>query len=296
MPQLRGKVGGLTFTASAIDALVAAPIDVYFLALPHGVAAEYALPLVAAGKRVIDLSADFRLDTPERYLAYYGHAHPAPEWLAKAPYVIPELALDAAWTASPLIASPGCYPTSIQLPLVPLLRAGLIEPQGIVISSTSGISGAGKQAKEYYSFSERWESVVAYGIPKHRHVGEIEMQLSAAAGQDVVVQFIPHLVPAKRGIESTIVVKAKGSLEQVYACWQAAYADRPFIGLNPAGQPPETKHVIGTNRADMSATFDPRTGNFIFNSVIDNVVKGASGQAVQILNHLLGLPEDTGLF
>ncbi|MDP0501236.1 MAG: N-acetyl-gamma-glutamyl-phosphate reductase [Verrucomicrobiota bacterium JB022] len=295
MPHLRGTVGNLEFTASDVEQLSAAPVDVYFLALPHGVAADFALPLVEAGKRVIDLSADFRLDTPERYKANYGHDHPAPQWLAKVPYVIPELLSQEQWQDARLIASPGCYPTSVQLPLVPLLKAGVIEAENIIISSVSGVSGAGKKATEFYSFSERWESVVAYGLPHHRHAGEIEQQLSLAAQRDVTVQFIPHLVPMKRGIESTIVAKAKGSLDDVYAAWSEAYGGRPFVISRKPGDFPETKDVHGTNRCDMCATYDPRTGNLIFNSVIDNLVKGASGQAVQIMNLCLGLPEATGL-
>ncbi|KAF0095365.1 MAG: N-acetyl-gamma-glutamyl-phosphate reductase [Puniceicoccaceae bacterium 5H] len=295
MPQLRGTVGNLSFISSEVELLAQQPVDVYFLALPHGVAAEFALPLVEAGKRVIDLSADFRLDTPERYQANYGHPHPAPDWLAKVPYVIPELLPQETWQDARLIASPGCYPTSVQLPLVPLLKDGVVEADNIIISSVSGVSGAGKKATEFYGFSERWESVVAYGLPHHRHAGEIEQQLGLAAGRDVAVQFIPHLVPMKRGIESTIIAKAKGSVEDVYASWKKAYGGRPFVISKPAGQPPETKHVYGTNRCDMSATYDPRTGNLIFNSVIDNLVKGASGQAVQIMNMCLGLPEAAGL-
>lgn len=300
MPMLRGRLGNLSFSKSEPQELAATAVPVFFLALPHGVAAEFALPLVEAGKTVIDLSADFRLHDPATYAEAYAHPHPAPEWLARTPYVVPEIQAylgNAAWKQSRLIACPGCYPTSVQVPLYPLLRAGLIEPQGLVVNSMSGISGAGKQAKEFYSFGERALSASAYGAPRHRHAAEMEEQLSQAAGQPVVLQFTPHLIPLHTGIATTIVARARGSLDAVYAAWSDAYPPEktPFVKMLSSGTFPETKFVLGTNRVDMSAVFDARTGNFVITSAIDNLVKGASGQAVQIFNLLHNLPQTEGL-
>lgn len=289
----------LSFVASEVDSLVGSDPDVIFLALPHGVAAEFALPLAEAGKTVIDLSADFRLGSGELYRSYYGSEHPAPDMLPRTPYVLPELAdrIVPDWRQSKLIACPGCYPTSVQLPLAPLLSANLISTGGIVINSLSGVSGAGKKATEFYSFSERVSSVVAYGAPRHRHVSEIEEQLTRFAGSPVVVQFTPHLIPVHSGISTTIVGKAKGSIDQLYAAWRDFYPSEktPFVEILESGKFPETKHVVGSNRCRMSAVFDTRTEAFVITSVIDNLVKGAAGQAVQILNRLQGWSDTEGL-
>ncbi|NCG08293.1 MAG: N-acetyl-gamma-glutamyl-phosphate reductase [Verrucomicrobia bacterium] len=295
MPGLRHLLGAMQFEASDPKALAARDdLELFFLALPHGVASEFAQPLYAAGKTVIDLSADFRLNSPSLYESYYGKAHPAPELLAVAPYVLPELATDG-WKDARLIACPGCYPTSIQLPLVPLLKDALIESTGIVINSYSGVSGAGKKLAETFMYAERNESMVGYGTPTHRHLSEIEEQLAQVSGGNCVVQFNPHLAPMTRGISTTIVAKAKGSLEALQASWQAAYAEQPFVGLLPSGTFPDTKHVSGTNRADLSATYDSRTGNFIMHAAIDNLLKGASGQAIQIMNLKYGFKQTEGL-
>jgi len=299
MPRLRGVVDpALTFTASSPEACASSSTEAWFLALPHGVAAEYARPLVAAGKRVLDLSADFRLSDTAVYRKYYGHEHPAPELLAKARYVVPELEPTEAWKGVPLLACPGCYPTSVQLPLIPLLRAGLLrpEPGRLVINSYSGVSGAGKKAEVAYLFCERDGSAKAYGLPNHRHVAEIEEQLSRAAGAPVVVQFNPHLAPMHRGIATTITVPAPGvTAAQVEACWREAFAGRPFVQVLKSGDFPDTAHVAGSNRAALSAVADPRTGNLVITSVIDNLLKGAGGQAVQLLNLAQGWPEAEGL-
>lgn len=295
MPGLRHLLGAMQFEASDAEALAARDdLELFFLALPHGVASEFAQPLHAAGKTVIDLSADFRLNSPSLYESYYGKAHPSPDLLAAAPYVLPELARDD-WKDAHLIACPGCYPTSIQLPLVPLLKDALIESSGIVINSYSGVSGAGKKLAETFMYAERNESMVGYGTPTHRHLSEIEEQLAQASGGNCVVQFNPHLAPMTRGISTTIVAKAKGSLKALEASWQAAYAEQPFIGLLPSGTFPDTKHVSGTNRADLSATYDARTGNFIMHAAIDNLLKGASGQAIQIMNLKYGFKQTEGL-
>ncbi len=295
MPSLRHKVGELCFTASDPEELAASKeIDIFFLALPHGVAAEFADPLYRAGKTVIDLSADFRLGSTRNYEQYYGGAHPAPHLLEAAPYVVPELAGDS-WKPANLIACPGCYPTGIQLALVPLLKAGLISPKGIVINSCSAVSGAGRKVAEDFIFCERNESMKAYALPKHRHLPEIEEQLEKAAFADCIVQFNPHLAPMSRGICTTIVAKAKTGIEQLYTTWEKAYADKPFVSILPSGTFPDTKNVSGTNRADIAAVYDSRTDNFVINAVIDNLVKGASGQAVQIMNLKYGFEETAGL-
>lgn len=295
MPRLRHVLDDLWFSHSDPTELAARDdLDVCFLALPHGVAAEYADPLFQAGKTVIDLSADFRLHSTAVYQDYYGQVHPAPHLLKAAPYVIPELA-DGEWKSASLIACPGCYPTSILLPLVPLLKAGIIQPSGIVINSYSGVSGAGRKIADAFMYCERNESMQGYGTPKHRHLSEIEEQLEQAAFADCVVQFNPHLAPMSRGISTTIVAQADASLENLYSTWHAAYSDQPFVKVLPSGSYPDTRDVTGTNRADLSAVYDPRTNHFVIHSALDNLLKGASGQAVQILNLKFGFNETAGL-
>lgn len=301
MPQLSGMIdSGLTFTPSDPQQMAADDsIAVWFLALPHGVASEYVKPLVAAGRKVIDLSADFRLASPERYAAFYGHPHPAPELLPSAAYVIPELRDLASYKDKPIIASPGCYPTSAQLPLIPLMRKGIVHPGSIIINSVSGVSGAGRQAKEFYSFCERDESVCAYGLPKHRHLSEMEEQLAAAAGHPVIAQFTPHLVPLRRGIHTTIYIEAVGqgvTLDTIYEAWKEAYEGKPFVHILPTGSYPDTAKVAYTNRADMAAYHDERTGRYVLLCAIDNLLKGASGQAIQTMNLIHGFPETAGLW
>ncbi len=294
-PALRNMHEELVMSDSDVASLVASDIDLFFLALPHGVSVEYAKPLLEAGKQIIDLSADFRLDSADRYFEFYGE-HPAPELLNQSAYIIPELADKSAFGFN-LIASPGCYPTSLLVPLVPLARAGLINAQGIIANSMSGVSGAGKKLADTYLFAERNESVKAYGIPKHRHLSEVEEQLEKAFGAEAVIQFIPHLVPMNRGIQSSIIVKPKAgaSLEQAYEAWEAAYADKPFVSILAKGQTPDTAEVVGSNRVDISIVEDMRTGNWIINSCIDNLLKGASGQAVQIMNVKYGFEETASL-
>ncbi len=295
---LRGTAAEqLKFSDSDPAALAAREdVDLWFLALPHGAAADYAKTLVPAGRKVIDLSADFRIAELAVYEKYYG-SHHAPALLPHARFVLPELT-DAKWKQeTQLAAAPGCYPTSVLVPLAPLLKAGLVTAEHIVANSFSGVSGAGKKVDEQYLFVERAESAKAYGLTKHRHLAEIEEQLSAAAGKKIVMQFNPHLAPMRRGIATTITVPAaKGAtIEAVYAAWKQAYAGRPFVAILPTGETPDTAYVTGTNRIDISAVHDSRTGNFILTSALDNLVKGASGQAVQIMNLWLGFPENSGL-
>jgi len=296
IPSLRGADRGLTFSDSDPVALAAGDIDLFFLALPHGAAATYAKALVAGGKRVIDLSADFRIADLATYKKYYGEHH-APELLPSARFVLPELTPPAWKQEAKLVAAPGCYPTGMLIPLVPLLKAGVITREHIVVNSYSGVSGAGKKAEEMYLFVERAESIKAYGLVKHRHLAEVEEQLALHTGVKTIIQFNPHLAPMRRGIATTITVPAAAgaTIESLYAAWRATYAGRPFVQLLPAGETPDTAHVVGTNRVDMSAVHDPRTGNFVITAAEDNLVKGASGQAVQIMNLWCGFEETCGL-
>jgi N-acetyl-gamma-glutamyl-phosphate reductase len=280
--------------------LLAQQADVVFLALPHGVAAEYAVPLLDAGCVVIDLSADFRLKSAEIYKEFYAHDHPAPDLLKKSVYGLPEIYREQIKKSS-LIASPGCYPTSILLPLIPLLKAGLIGSAGIIADSLSGVSGAGRKAEADYLFCECNESVRPYSVPKHRHLSEIEEQLSLAAGVPqggIIIQFTPHLVPVNRGILTTLYLTPVGksaTAEKISACYAKAYGDEPFVRLLDGKNLPDTKNVVGTNVIEIAWRLDPRTGRLIVMSAEDNLVKGASGQAVQSMNILCGFPETAGL-
>lgn len=296
IPSVRGIDRGLVFTPSDPAALAGGEIPLWFLALPHGAAAEFARALVQGGKRVIDLSADFRVSDVATYERYYGKHH-APELLPMARYVLPEITAPSWKTEAQIVASPGCYPTSILVPLVPLLRAGLVGRDHIVANSFSGVSGAGRKAEETYLYVERAESAKAYGLVKHRHLAEIEEQLALHTGAKTVIQFNPHLAPMRIGIATTITVPAapKATIEAVYACWKEAYGRAPFVQLLPSGETPDTAHVVGTNRVDMSAVHDPRTGNFILTSAEDNLVKGTAGQAIQAMNLWYGFPETAGL-
>jgi N-acetyl-gamma-glutamyl-phosphate reductase len=296
IPSVRGIDRGITFVASDAAALAAGDIPLFFLALPHGAAAEFARALVGAGKRVIDLSADFRISDLAAYEKYYGR-HPAPELLKDARYVLPELTAPEWKTGAKIVASPGCYPTSILIPLVPLLRDGIVAREHIVASSFSGVSGAGRKVDEAHLFVERNESAKAYGLVKHRHLAEIEEQLALHTGAPTVIQFNPHLAPMRYGIATTITVPAAAgaTVESLYASWRRAYAGAPFVQLLASGETPDTAHVVGTNRIDMSAVHDPRTGNFVITSAEDNLVKGTAGQAVQAMNLWYGFDEAAGL-
>jgi N-acetyl-gamma-glutamyl-phosphate reductase len=297
------KARSLRFTDPDVSAL-AALAEVVFLALPHGVAAGFAIPLLKAGCRVIDLSADFRLKSAAVYEEFYGHAHPAPELLAESVYGLPEVYRKEIRQAR-LVASPGCYPTSILLPLLPLLRERLIKPDGIIADSLSGVSGAGRKAEVDYLFCECNESVRPYGVPKHRHLSEIEEQLSVAAGTQVTLQFTPHLIPVNRGILSTMYLapthrfstaeEAAALGAKIAEAYATAYAHEPFVRLLSGKALPDTKNVVGTNVVEFAWRLDPRTGRLLVMSAEDNILKGAAGQAVQSLNILAGFAETTGL-
>ena len=296
LPSLRGQLGDMRYSGADPQTLARSEeVDLFFLALPHGAAAEYARSLVEAGERVIDLSADFRLSSAARYEEFYGDSHPDPDLLSHSILVIPELT-GGEWKGHRLIACPGCYPTSVLIPLLPLVSESIVETVGIVVNSFSGVTGAGRKATEFYSFAERSESAVAYGIPKHRHLSEIEEQLSAGAREPVIIQFSPHLAPMNRGIATTITVPAaKPGIDDLYDTWRRCFDRSPFVSILPVGSFPDTALVVGSNRIDISATYDSRTGNYVITSALDNLLKGAGGQAVQIMNLCYGFPETEGL-
>jgi N-acetyl-gamma-glutamyl-phosphate reductase len=296
-PRFAGIPGAaLTFTEPDPEGIAASGAEVAFLALPHGVAADIARALLERGVRVIDLSADFRLREPAVYQEFYDHPHPAPELLAEAVYGLPEVRSDAIRSAR-LVASPGCYPTSILLPLLPLLRAGLVEPATIVANSLSGVSGAGRKAELSLLFCECNESIRAYGVPKHRHLSEIEQELSLAAGSPVTITFIPHLIPVNAGIATTTTAMLRPGVvpDAVGAALEVAYAGCPFVRLLGRGGCADTKNVTRSNFIDIGWQHDPRTGRVVLLSAEDNLGKGAGGQAVQSFNLMFGLAETAGL-
>ena len=297
MPNLRGKGTDLLFSNPSIDELCGKEeIEIFFLALPHGTSATFAKPLLDSGKKVIDLSADFRIRSPEIYQSFYDSPHPAPELLKISQYALPELN-PLSWDVSHLLASPGCYPTSIILPLAPLLKEKLIGADDIIANSMSGVSGAGRNPSEKLMFCERNENACAYGLPKHRHLSEIEEQLSAFQGQQLTLSFHPHLVPINRGICTTISAPAADQVkvEDIHACWNAYYGDRAFVKILENGSFPEIKNVARTNGIDIAVHHDSRTNRFTLCSAEDNLVKGAGGQAIQAMNICQGYPESTGL-
>ncbi len=297
-PRFRGVglADTLTFTAPDADALKAAGAEIAFLALPHGVSAEYAKPLLALGLRVIDLSADFRLRSPALYEEFYGHAHIAPELLAEAVYALPEVRADEI-RAARLIACPGCYPTSILLPLIPLLKAGLLADSPLAVASMSGASGAGRKESIPLLFCEVQNSVRSYSVPLHRHLSEIGQELAIAAGREVRLSFVPHLMPTHSGICTTTFAQLKpgATVEQIGAALHAAYDSQPFVRLLGANQSPDTKNVTGTNFVDIGWSYDSRAGQLILMSTEDNLGKGASGQAVQNMNLICGYEPTAGL-
>lgn len=295
-PRLAGPaIAGMKFVEPTFEALQESGASVVFLALPHGLAAEFAVPLRQAGIQVVDLSADFRLKSAEVFAEFYGGEHPAPGLLGGAVYALPEICGEGVLKAAGLLACPGCYPTSVLVPLVPLLRRKLIAPESIVINSLSGVSGAGRKSETAFLFAECNESLRAYGTPRHRHLPEIEQELSNAAGEPVMISFTPHLVPITRGMHSTIVVSPLGGTdaEAVMAAWREDYRSRPFVRL--VNHLPDTKHVMNTNFVDISVRADVRTGRLLLFSALDNLGKGAAGQAVQAFNVSQGWDEATGL-
>ncbi len=296
-PRFRGAVGAeLKFIEPDPDAIAATGAQAAFLALPHGVAAEIARALLERGLKVIDLSADFRLRDAAVYQEFYDHPHPAPDLLAEAVYGLPEIRAEEI-KAARLIASPGCYPTSILLPLLPLLRENLLDTTTLVANSMSGVSGAGRKADVSLLFCECNESARAYGIPKHRHLSEIEQELTLAAGETVTISFIPHLIPVNSGIATTTTAKLLDGVspDAVGKALETAYAGQPFVRLLGKGACADTKNVSRTNFIDIGWHHDTRTGRVILTSAEDNLGKGAGGQAVQSFNLMFGFSATDGL-
>jgi N-acetyl-gamma-glutamyl-phosphate reductase len=289
-PQLSG--GDRTLEAFDLDGVSEA--DLIFMALPHGASGEPAMKLADSGSKIVDLGSDFRLDTPERYLEAYDHDHPYPEELGEWVYGIPELFGDSI-ARSDRVAAPGCYPTSAVIPLAPLLEAGLIESTGIVVDSMSGVSGAGRGVSESLQYGAIDESVKAYSVLTHRHRPEMERALDMVVGTATSVLFTPHLVPMQRGLLSTVYAHATSdtTLKALTDAFDEQYEDTPFVRRIDGA--PETRWVVGSNNLIASIHFDERTSTVVVVSAIDNLVKGAAGQAVQSANLMFGFGESTGL-
>ena len=268
--------------------------DAVFFATPHGVAHALAAELLAQGTRVIDLSADFRLRDAKVWEEWYGQPHGAPELLEQAVYGLPEMHRERIRQAR-LVAVPGCYPTAVQLGLLPLLEAGLIETGQIIADCKSGVTGAGRGAKVPSLLAEASESMKAYGAAGHRHLPEIRQGLGDAAGRPVELTFVPHLTPMIRGIHATLYGRLTGEPGDLQALFEQRYAAEPFIDVMPVGSHPETRSVKGANMCRLALHRPGNGDTVVVLSVIDNLVKGASGQAIQNLNLMFGLPENAGL-
>ena len=290
-PNLRGHYE-LAFTEPDVAELAAC--DIVFFATPHNVAMNMVPELLDAGARIVDLSADYRIRDAALWSDWYGEPHASPELLGRAVYGLPEVNREAIAGAS-LVACPGCYPTSVQLGLIPLLAKGLVDPQHLIASSASGVSGAGRQAKVDNLLSEVSDSFKAYGVAGHRHLPEIEQGLSDVAGGPVSVTFVPHLLPMIRGIHSTLFARLNAPAEDLQGLYEQWYADEPFVDVLPAGQFPQTRTVRGANHCQISLQVPQDRDTVVVMATIDNLVKGASGQAIQNMNIMLGLEERAGL-
>jgi N-acetyl-gamma-glutamyl-phosphate reductase len=291
-PSLRGWVD-LAFEAPDPEAL-AARCDVVFCGVPHGVAMHQVPTLLDAGVRVIDLSADFRIRDRAVYEHWYQETHAAPGWLAEAVYGLPEVN-KAAIREARLVASPGCYPTAVQLGFLPLLETGLVETDGLIADAKSGASGAGREAKTHLLLAEASDSMFAYGVAGHRHLPEIEQGLTRAAGGPVALTFVPHLAPMIRGIHADCYARLHDPAVDVQAALADRYADSPFVDVMPAGSHPATRSVRGSNFCRLAVHRPGNGRQVVVLSVIDNLVKGAAGQAVQSMNLMFGQPEAAGL-
>lgn len=291
-PSLAGAYGDTAFVSYAPSVVDGA--DVAFLALPHGASQSIVGEVRDRVGRIVDLAADFRLSDPAMYPDWYGEAHAAPELLSEFVFGLPELFREQIRGAE-LVAAPGCYVTAASLALAPLAAAGVIEPTGIVVDAASGVSGAGRATRAETAFCAVDEDYSAYGLVSHRHTPEMEMAIGACAGADAQVLFTPHLAPMNRGILATCYARpaepagAEGALD----CLAEAYADEPFVVVSE--RLPSTKSTLGSNACHITARFDARTGWVIVLSALDNLVKGASGQAIQCANLALGLQEASGL-
>ena len=291
-PNLRGHYDDLAFSVPDVATLGAC--DVVFFATPHGVAHALAGELLAAGTKVIDLSADFRLQDAQEWAQWYGQPHGAPDLLPEAVYGLPEVNREAIKGAR-LIAVPGCYPTATQLGLIPLLEAGLADPSRLIANCASGVSGAGRGAKVGSLLCEASESMMAYSVKGHRHLPEISQGLCRAASGPVGLTFVPHLAPMIRGIHATLYATVADRGVDLQALFEQRYANEPFVDVMPAGSHPETRSVRGANVCRI-AVHRPQGGELVVVlSAIDNLVKGASGQALQNMNILFGLDERLGL-
>lgn len=292
-PHLAGRTELVCENLSGLEA--AGRADLFFTAVPHQTAMNVVPELLAAGAKVVDLSADFRLHDQGVYEEWY-QAHSAPELLAEAAYGLPELHRSAI-TRARLVANPGCYPTSVLLALAPLLKAGCLDPDSLIIDAKSGTSGAGRAAQTGTMYCEVTDGFRAYKVGAHRHTPEIEQELGKLCDREMTVSFTPHLVPMSRGMLSTIYADLRGNYEQVEVERVVAdfYRQEPFVRLLTAGQLPATQYVRGSNYCDLALRVDRRTGRLVMLSAIDNLVKGAAGQAVQNMNLLCGLPEGQGL-
>jgi N-acetyl-gamma-glutamyl-phosphate reductase len=290
-PNLRGHYE-LAFSEPDVQALAAC--DVVFFATPHNVAMQLVPELLAAGARVVDLSADYRIRDAALWSKWYGEPHTSAELLAEAVYGLPEVNRSAIAGAR-LVACPGCYPTSVQLGFIPLLASQLVDPGHLIASAASGVSGAGRQAKVDNLLSEVADSFKAYAVTGHRHLPEIEQGLGDVAGAPVSVTFVPHLLPMIRGIHATLFARLQGDRADLQALYESFYADEPFVDVLPAGVFPQTRTVKGANRCQLAVSVPQGGDTVVVMSTIDNLVKGASGQAIQNMNIMLGLPEDMGL-
>lgn len=290
-PSLRGHVDR-AFVAPEQAALT--QCDLVFSATPNGVAMQHARELLKAGVRVVDIAADFRLKNPAVWEQWYGVAHACPELLEEAVYGLPEVNRDQIRKAR-LVANPGCYPTAVQLGFLPLLEAQVIDPSNLIADAKSGVSGAGRKAEVHTLLAEAADSMKAYGVAAHRHWPEICQGLEVATGKKVGLTFVPHLAPMIRGIHATLYARLTKPDVDVQQLFEARYANEPFVDVMPAGSHPETRSVRGANMCRI-AVHRPRGGDtVVVLSVIDNLVKGAAGQAVQNMNIMFGLDEAAGL-
>ena len=290
-PNLRGHLD-LAFSVPDIGQL--SDCDLVFFATPNGTAMTMVPQLLEAGVRVIDLAADFRLQRLEEWQQWYGMKHACPEYLQQAVYGLPEVNR-ALIAQARLVANPGCYPTAVQLGFLPLLEEGLVEAGHLIADAKSGVSGAGRKAATATLLCEASENFEAYAVPGHRHLPEIRQGLQQAAGKPVGLTFVPHLTPMIRGIHATLYAQLLDADRDLQALFEARYSDEPFVDVLPAGSHPETRSVRGANHCRI-AIHRPQQGNtVVVLSVIDNLVKGAAGQALQNMNVMFGLDEDTGL-
>lgn len=290
-PNLRGHVD-LSFSQPDMEVLAAC--DLVFFATPNGIAMGMARELLEHGVRLIDLAADFRLKDAGEWQQWYGREHACPDLLDQAVYGLPEVNR-AAIAGARLVANPGCYPTAVQLGLLPLMEAGCVDSETLIADCKSGVSGAGRGANVGTLLSEASESLKAYAVPGHRHLPEIRQGLAQAAGRPVGLTFVPHLTPMIRGIHATVYARLTDPAVDVQALFETRYAAEPFVDVLPVGSHPETRSVKGSNECRIAVHLAPDGHTLVVLSVIDNLVKGAAGQALQNMNIMCGFAEHSGL-